>query len=216
MNDPSVGLYWVTGIGLDDRVAADQALRRAREVRLPAKTAAADPEQLAVPIVGQTIDDADVRSRRRQIIATTSQYAGRPGAVPATTIRADVTVVFATSPAASSASHAGSAADACTAAARDRRRTCRRGTPSPPPAAAQRAGSLRPVEPHRVVDEHLLLEVFGRRNARDEIDQFAVVGHMRLHVQVRPIGAPQDAVGIAFDQRAAERHDVVVRRARFR
>src|ERR1700727_833196 len=52
-----------------------------------------------------------------RIVATTSQYAGMFGAAPAAIIRADVTVVFATRPAPSSALQAGSAAAARNVAA---------------------------------------------------------------------------------------------------
>jgi hypothetical protein len=47
-------------------------------------------------------------------------------------------------------------------------------------------------------------------DVRDEVDQQAVVGHVVLQVRVRPVGAPQHAVGEALDHLARERHHVAV------
>ena len=48
-------------------------------------------------------------------------------------------------------------------------------------------------------------------NVRQQVEQVAVVGHV-AHVGVRPVGAPQHAVGRGGDERPGERHDVVVGR----
>ena len=45
---------------------------------------------------------------------------------------------------------------------------------------------------------------------RDEINQQAIVGHVVLQVRVRPVGAPEHAVGEALDDPARERHDVAI------
>ncbi len=51
-----------------------------------------------------------------------------------------------------------------------------------------------------------------RRDARQQVDQLAVVGHVRLEVRVRPVRAPQHAIRERLDDAARERHEVVVAR----
>src|SRR5579863_218728 len=62
------------------------------------------------------------------------------------------------------------------------------------PARRQRRKPSTPIKPHRVVDQEPLLQ--GRRwgDPRNVIDQNAVVG-CDPYVGMRPIGAPDDAVG---------------------
>lgn len=47
-----------------------------------------------------------------------------------------------------------------------------------------------PVEPHRVVDQKLALQLRRGRDARDHVDEVTVIGNVRFHVGVRPVGAP--------------------------
>ena len=61
-----------------------------------------------------------------------------------------------------------------------------------------------------------LLQLGGRRDLRDHVDQHAVVRRLLRHVRMRPVGAPDHAVREALDDRARERHHVVVGRARDR
>src|SRR4051812_16905353 len=51
-----------------------------------------------------------------------------------------------------------------------------------------------PVEPHRVLYQELPLQISGRGDVRNIVDQQAVVRHVVLEVRVRPIGAPQHAI----------------------
>jgi hypothetical protein len=71
-------------------------------------------------------------------------------------------------------------------------------------------GILGPAQSRRIVDQQLALQ-FGRyRNVRNEIDQEAVVGRVPLQIRMRPIGAPEHAVGEGFDDAAGERNDVLI------
>jgi hypothetical protein len=47
-----------------------------------------------------------------------------------------------------------------------------------------------PVEPHGVVDQQLALKLGRGRDARDHVDEVTVIGNVRFHVGVRPVGAP--------------------------
>src|SRR2546430_15601700 len=70
--------------------------------------------------------------------------------------------------------------------------------------------SAAPVKARRVIDEQPVLKRSGGRHLRDEIDQRAIVRHMRLHVGMRPIGPPQDPVGKGFDDPPGKRYDVLI------
>src|SRR5438874_6951415 len=77
--------------------------------------------------------------------------------------------------------------------------------------------SAAPVKARRVIDQQPVLKRSGGRHFRDEIDQRAIVRHMRLHVGMRPIGPPQDPVGEGFDDPPGKRYDVlIVRRTTLR
>src|SRR6516164_8268871 len=69
---------------------------------------------------------------------------------------------------------------------------------------------LGPIKPHWIVDQQTPLRCGARRDLRNIVDQDAVVGCFFFHIRVRPIGAPDDAIGEALDQCPAERHDVVI------
>src|SRR5947207_5264720 len=73
--------------------------------------------------------------------------------------------------------------------------------------------SLRrePIEALRVVDQHRLALLFGRRDFSEQVDEIAVVGHF-AQVGMRPVGAPDGAVAEIGDQLARERHRVLPRR----
>ena len=78
-------------------------------------------------------------------------------------------------------------------------------------ASRAEAPAFGPVQAHRVVDSSLLLQRCGRRrDVRDEVDQQPVVGHVVLQVGVRPVGAPEHAVGEGLDDAPGERHHVAV------
>ncbi len=64
---------------------------------------------------------------------------------------------------------------------------------------------FRPVEPHRVTHEQLLLKLGGGRDVRNEVDQQAVVRHVTLQIGVGPVRAPKDAVGEGLDQGSWQR-----------
>src|SRR5262249_25176012 len=70
-----------------------------------------------------------------------------------------------------------------------------------------------PIKPHRIVDEQRTLQRRGRRDLGNHVEQDAVVRRFRRHVGMRPVGAPQHAVREALDDRAGERHHVVIGRA---
>ena len=73
------------------------------------------------------------------------------------------------------------------------------------PLAHRRAlsGLFRPVKPHRIVDQELALQRSCGRDVRDEIDQQAVVRHVVLQVGMRPVGAPEYAIGKVATMRRA-------------
>src|SRR5436853_467979 len=65
-----------------------------------------------------------------------------------------------------------------------------------------KGGLPRPIKPHRIIDQQGLLQRRRGRDLRDHVGEHAVVRRFALHVRVRPVGAPQHAVGKAFDDRA--------------
>lgn len=46
-----------------------------------------------------------------------------------------------------------------------------------------------------------MLQLRGRRDAREHVNEVAVIGDRVLHVGVRPVGSPQHAVPVVRDQR---------------
>src|SRR5215472_14319197 len=81
-------------------------------------------------------------------------------------------------------------------------------SPSSPPGII-----LAPVKPCWVVDQQRLLGRRGGRDPRDKVDQRPVVGGLFLHVGMRPVGPPDDAVGELLDQALGEGHHVVIGRS---
>src|SRR6202008_1795101 len=67
-----------------------------------------------------------------------------------------------------------------------------------------------PVQALRVVHEKFRAQWRRRGDARQQIDQVTVVRHVSLEIRVRPIGAPEHAVGERLDDAACEGHEVVV------
>jgi hypothetical protein len=62
----------------------------------------------------------------------------------------------------------------------------------------------------------ILHQEFGLQRRRHSepwygVDQHAVIGHMRLHVGMRPVSAPQHAIGKLLHEPTAERDDVIIR-----
>src|SRR5690606_37092464 len=68
------------------------------------------------------------------------------------------------------------------------------------------------IQPGRIVDEDFPAQLIGVADGHDAVDQRAVVGHVRLHVGMRPVRAPQDATRHRIEQRAGDGIDVGVRR----
>jgi hypothetical protein len=58
---------------------------------------------------------------------------------------------------------------------------------------------FRPIKPHRIIDQQFVLQLRCHRDMRDEVDQQAVVGHVIPEIGMRPVGAPQHAIGKALD-----------------
>ena len=67
------------------------------------------------------------------------------------------------------------------------------------------------VQPAGVAHQQLPARRLVGGEGGDEVEQIAVVGHMR-DVRVRPVGAPQHALRSGVDERPGERHHVVIRR----
>jgi hypothetical protein len=67
----------------------------------------------------------------------------------------------------------------------------------------------RPIEPRRIVDKQRLHQFSARGYKRQKVDQRAVVGHVLLDVGMRPVGAPQHAVGETLDQGPGEGDGIV-------
>src|SRR5258707_5959846 len=101
-------------------------------------------------------------------------------------------------------------------------------TGAPLTTRRQPTHSSKPVKPCRIVDQNLFAGRRIRRPYRKLIEQTAIVDlKQRLHVgrfsagrryriRMRPIGAPDNAVGIRRDQRAGKRDHVGVVRPEFR
>src|SRR5438067_7445293 len=70
------------------------------------------------------------------------------------------------------------------------------------------------VQPRRVVDEDLALQLRLRHHLREEIHEVAVVRHVLADVGMRPVGAPEDALGRSVDELPREWNGVRERRAR--
>ena len=68
---------------------------------------------------------------------------------------------------------------------------------------------FRPVKPHRIGHQELGLKLGRRRDAWDQVHQLAVVGKAVLQVWVRPVGAPQHAIGVPLDHQADDRDEAV-------
>src|SRR5580693_9784974 len=82
---------------------------------------------------------------------------------------------------------------------------------NPSYALRSNAYSSLPVESHRIIDQQRLLLRRARCDLRNPIDQHAVVGGFLLHVRMRPVSPPDHPVAKMLDERATERHDVVIR-----
>ena len=64
----------------------------------------------------------------------------------------------------------------------------------------------------RIVDQHAPARRLARRDLGDRVDQLAVVGHVLVDVGMRPVGAPDDALGRVVGDVARERDRVAERR----
>src|SRR5215831_2974245 len=73
-------------------------------------------------------------------------------------------------------------------------------------------GDSTPIKPHWIVDQEALLRRRSGGDLGNVIDQGAVVRRLFFHIGVRPIGAPDDAIGKMLGQRAAERRHIVIGR----
>mgnify|MGYP006419070951 CR=1 FL=1 len=69
---------------------------------------------------------------------------------------------------------------------------------------------LPPVQPHRILNQQLLPLLHGTCDSGNVVDQFTIIRHVRFHVGVRPIGAPQDAVFELIDDVLIIRNNIVV------
>ncbi len=71
-----------------------------------------------------------------------------------------------------------------------------------------------PVKTQGIVDQQASLQLRRGRELRNQVDQVAIVRHVGLEVGMRPIRAPEHAIGEQLDEASRERHEVtVVRRA---
>ena len=68
-------------------------------------------------------------------------------------------------------------------------------------AAPSNSLAFWPIKPLRIVDQKLALKSVGQSNQRNDINDQAIVGNVVLHVRMRPIGPPKDAIGIILNQR---------------
>src|SRR6185437_13983669 len=68
------------------------------------------------------------------------------------------------------------------------------------------------VQPSRIVDQDLAPQFVRRRPFAEHVEQLSVVRHMRVAEQawMRPVGAPDAAIGISLDKTARRRGDVVI------
>src|ERR1700722_17972961 len=74
------------------------------------------------------------------------------------------------------------------------------------------AKNLKSEQFCRIIDQHELAGARVGRDLGDEIGELAVVGHLaRLVVRMRPVGAPDDALGRVSGERARERQGFFVR-----
>src|SRR5580693_8833826 len=74
------------------------------------------------------------------------------------------------------------------------------------------AKNLKAKQLGRIIDQHELTRARVGRDLGDEIGELTVVGHLaRLVVRVRPVGAPDDALGGVGGERARERQGFFVR-----
>lgn len=63
------------------------------------------------------------------------------------------------------------------------------------------ADQCRPIEPHGVFHQQLSLQLLAGRDAGNHVDKFSVVGNSILPMWMRPVRAPQTAVGVVSNQR---------------
>src|SRR5689334_7445988 len=62
-----------------------------------------------------------------------------------------------------------------------------------------RAATSKRIEARGIVDENPFLQRRLGRHLREEVDEVTVVRHVLADVRMRPVGAPEDAIGRRLD-----------------